>query len=76
MHQRYLGRLGVPPMKQRPDTLSYVIPTWVGNPTVSKRRTQAEEPDEMVWAREYAAIPMPSGAVDFFSAADLEAACA
>ncbi len=32
-------------------------PTWVANPTVSEESTHADEPDEGVWSREYAAIP-------------------
>lgn len=31
--------------------------TWIANPTVTKERTQVDEPDERVWLREYAAIP-------------------
>ena len=32
-------------------------PTWVANPSISEARTHELEPDERVWAREYAAIP-------------------
>jgi hypothetical protein len=31
--------------------------TWEANPTVSEERTHLLEPDPIVWAREYAAIP-------------------
>lgn len=32
-------------------------PTWVANPTITEEQTHELEPDERVWAREYAAIP-------------------
>lgn len=32
--------------------------TWVANPTITKAATQFLEPDELIWQREYAAIPM------------------
>ncbi len=31
--------------------------TWIANPTVSEAQTRELEPDEVVWSREYAAIP-------------------
>lgn len=33
-------------------------PTWVANPTITEAETHAEEPDELLWRREYAAIPL------------------
>lgn len=32
-------------------------PTWVANPSISERETHELEPDERVWAREFAAEP-------------------
>lgn len=32
-------------------------PTWLANPTITEEETRDDEPDEKVWAREYAAIP-------------------
>lgn len=32
-------------------------PTWVANPTVTEEETRGLEPNAIVWAREYAAIP-------------------
>jgi hypothetical protein len=32
-------------------------PTWVANPTITEADTRRLEPDERVWAREYAATP-------------------
>lgn len=32
-------------------------PTWVANPTLTEASTRADEPDEMVWLREYKAVP-------------------
>lgn len=32
-------------------------PTWVANPIISEAATRADEPNERVWKREYAAIP-------------------
>jgi hypothetical protein len=43
-------------------------PTWVANPTLSEDDTRAIEPDESVWSREFAAIPMSSEAESFFNA--------
>ncbi|MDX2054067.1 MAG: hypothetical protein SFV15_16830 [Polyangiaceae bacterium] len=34
--------------------------TWVANPSITKEQTKRLEPDERVWAREYAAIPQAS----------------
>ncbi len=32
-------------------------PTWEANPTITEAETHADEPDEAIWEREYAAIP-------------------
>ncbi|HEX2669669.1 MAG TPA: hypothetical protein VHM25_02300, partial [Polyangiaceae bacterium] len=32
-------------------------PTWIANPTITEEQTRQIEPDERVWAREYAAEP-------------------
>lgn len=42
------------------DTATQMVsyaPTWVANPTISEADTHELEPDERVWAREYAAVP-------------------
>ena len=39
------------------DQCTAFLPTWEGNPTLSEKQTHLLEPDERVWAREYAAIP-------------------
>ncbi len=42
------------------DTALQVVsfaPTWIANPTVTEAMTHDDEPDEKVWAREYAATP-------------------
>lgn len=31
--------------------------SWVANPTITEEDTRADEPDELVWLREYAAVP-------------------
>jgi hypothetical protein len=41
-------------------------PTWVANPSVTEQATHDLEPDEEIWRREYAAIPMSSEARAFF----------
>ncbi len=35
--------------------------TWAANPTVTEEQTHELEPDEVAWAREYAAIPQAEG---------------
>lgn len=49
-------------------------PTWVAHPALSEQMTREEEPDEQMWQREYAAIPMPSDESAFFPADMIEAA--
>ncbi len=41
--------------------------TWTINPEISLEQSKALEPDERLWRREYAAIPMPAGGSPFFS---------
>ena len=40
-------------------------PTWVANPSITEAETHAEEPDERIWRREYAAIPQ-AGSLSVF----------
>lgn len=35
--------------------------SWEANPTLTEAGTKADEPDEVIWAREYAAIPQAEG---------------
>lgn len=49
-------------------------PTWVANPTVTEASTHADEPDESVWQREYAAIPIDGEVASLFSPSVLDAA--
>jgi hypothetical protein len=35
--------------------------SWTANPTLTEASTRADEPDEVIWAREYAAIPQAEG---------------
>jgi hypothetical protein len=49
-------------------------PTWVANPTITEEMTHEEEPDEIMWQREYAAIPMPSDESSFFPTDMIDAA--
>ena len=47
--------------------------TWECNPMISRNDTRVLEPDERIWAREYAAIPQ-AGALGCFDVEDIEAA--
>lgn len=47
-------------------------PTWVANPTVTERECREAEEDEEAFLREYAALPMKSGASYFFDHNALE----
>lgn len=49
-------------------------PTWVAHPALTEQMTREEEPDEIMWQREYAAIPMPSDESSFFPADMIDAA--
>ncbi len=40
-----------------PLQITAYAPTWIANPTVTEDETRIDEPDESVWAREYAAVP-------------------
>lgn len=42
-------------------------PTWVANPTLTEEETRADEPDETVWLREYAAIPQADAEASLLS---------
>jgi hypothetical protein len=42
-------------------------PTWVANPSLTEQDTHELEPDERIWAREYAAIPQ-AGVIDGYLA--------
>jgi hypothetical protein len=48
--------------------------TWVANPTVTEAQTHTEEPNEDVWRREYAAIPMEGTEESLISAVLLDSA--
>ena len=43
--------------------------SWEANPTLSEASTRADEPDDVVWAREYAAIPQAEGETSHLTAA-------
>lgn len=43
-----------------------IAPTWIANPTLTEEETRALEPDEAIWLREYAAIPLASDESKFF----------
>ncbi len=49
-------------------------PSWVANPTVTEAETRALEPDETVWAREYAAVPQSESERSLLSSALVERA--
>lgn len=49
--------------------------SWEANPTLSEASTRADEPDELIWAREYAAIPQAEAETSLFSSAMVNAAC-
>lgn len=49
-------------------------PTWVANPTLTEEATHAEEPDQMEWLRQYAAVPMSAGSLAFFDPVAIERA--
>jgi hypothetical protein len=42
-------------------------PTWIANPSLTEQDTRDLEPDERIWAREYAAIPQ-AGVIDGYLA--------
>lgn len=48
-------------------------PSWVANPTVTEEQTHAEEPNEDIWKREYAAIPLEGSEEGMFAASLLSA---
>lgn len=48
-------------------------PTWIANPSVTEAHTRDLEPDERIWAREYAAQPQ-AGALAVFTPAAIERA--
>lgn len=48
-------------------------PTWVANPTVTEAQSRADEPDEHVWLREYAAIPQAEAETSLYSHASIQA---
>jgi hypothetical protein len=50
-------------------------PTWVANPSLTEKGTREREPDEVVWAREYAAIPQAEAETSLFSALLVDRAC-
>lgn len=50
-------------------------PTWIANPSITEEQTRDLEPDERIWAREYAAQPQ-AGAFAVFSPTSIERAFA
>src|SRR5271165_6077592 len=42
-------------------------PTWVANPTLTEEGTKKDEPNEDIWRREYAAIPLEGSEESLFS---------
>ncbi len=60
------------------DTAAQVVahaPTWVANPSLTEQGTREREQDEVVWAREYAAIPQAEAETSLFSALLVDRAC-
>lgn len=49
-------------------------PTWVANPTLTEEDTHKEEPDQIEWLRQYAAVPMSAGSLAFFDPIAIERA--
>ena len=49
-------------------------PTWVANPTITEADTHAEEPDELLWKREYAALPLEDFETSVYTTAILDRA--
>ena len=47
-------------------------PTWVANPTLTEAATRELEPDEVAWAREYAAIPQAEAETSLLMAVALD----
>lgn len=57
------------------DTPEQVVahaPTWVANPSLTEAGTKSREPDPLVWAREYAAIPQAEGETSLLTEAALK----
>lgn len=46
--------------------------SWTANPTLTEASTRADEPDEVVWQREYAAIPQAEGETSVLSTSLLD----
>lgn len=51
-------------------------PTWVANPTLTEQETRDLETDDLIWQREYAAIPQAEDVLSLLSQPDLDYACA
>ncbi len=52
------------------DTANQMVahaPSWAANPTLTEASTRADEPDEVVWLREYAAVPQAEGETSVLS---------
>jgi hypothetical protein len=47
------------------------VETWNANPTVTEQDTRDEEPNDVVWAREFAAIPQAEDELSLLSEAQL-----
>jgi hypothetical protein len=48
-------------------------PTWIANPTLTEEWTRADEPNEDMWRREYAAIPIEGLVSSLISPASIDA---
>lgn len=58
--------------REHPRRGAYEAPTWIANPTLTEQDTRDEEEDDVVWAREYAAIPMRGDVRAWFDASAID----
>ena len=56
---------------ETPNQCTAYAPSWEANPTLTEEGTRADEPDEMVWLREYKAIPQAEGETSLLTDAAL-----
>jgi hypothetical protein len=55
-----------------PHQMTAYAPSWEANPTLTEESTRADEPDELVWLREYKAIPQAENETSVLSTALLD----
>lgn len=55
-----------------PHQMVAYAPSWEANPTLTEASTRADEPDELVWLREYKAIPQAEGETSLMTTALLD----